>query len=569
MKLRGMCAFLLFATCILAQQSPNFYPQNYFRSPLDIPLRLSGNFGELRTNHFHAGIDIKTKGVVGHPVYVAADGYVSRIKVQIYGYGKVVYVTHPNGYTTVYAHLKSFNQQITRVISEKQYEKESYAVDMFLDSNQIVLKKGDQIALSGNSGGSAGAHLHFEIRETASAVPVNPLLFNFPVRDDIPPKIKTIVVYPMDEQASVNGKNKPLFLKAFKKAGRYQVDVPIRVNGQVALGIKTSDYLNFSGNRCGVYEMSMSVNDSTLYQYKTEKISFDETRYLNAHCDYAYRKKTGRWLHKLYTLPNDQLSIYPLVINNGVIRAMKDSTYFVHIGLKDVYQNSSSIRLKLKGVSAPEVPFKKPDTTTFTQFLYHQDNHFSSKSFKLYHPKGSFYQDIKFKFSTTKSTYFLSDLNHVHTPREPLHTKATMSIKCREEVKNKGKIVVVRKQGKKKTYLKANFINGWVNFKTKEFGTFYLDVDTVAPVIKTVNVFEGKNLSAQKTIQFRISDAKSGISTYYATINNQWVLFEYDYKKAKITFYLDNYVKKGRNTLDLMVMDVAGNQKNYSCSFIY
>lgn len=561
--------FLCISVSGLSQERKDNYPQNYFRSPLDIPLLLSGNFGELRSNHFHAGIDIKTQGVVGHKVRAAADGYVSRIKVQIYGYGKVLYVTHPNGYTTVYAHLKSFNKNITEVLRKKQYHKESYTVDMYLDSNQIKLKKGELVALSGNSGGSGGAHLHFEIRETASEVPVNPLLFNLPIKDNIPPKVKGVVIYPIGPNSFVKGKKKPLFLKVAKVGNQYKLNNAVEASGQVAIGLQTNDYLNMSNNRCGVYDMLMSVNGENLYQYRTEKISFDETRYLNAHCDYAYKKKTGRWIHKIYTLPNDQLSLYPLIVKNGLINTMKDSVYKVKVKLKDVYQNSTSFGMTIKGVAKPVVYVDQKDSTVVGVFSFDQDNSYSVSDFRIYHPKGSFYDHVDFKFSQTKSKYFLSNLNHVHTLSTPMHKSATMSIRCNKKVDDPDKIVVVRKQGKRKSYLTANFINGWVNFKSRYFGTFYLDMDTVAPKIENSNVFNGKNLKNQRTIFFKIGDNKSGVDVFRGQINNQWVLFEYDYKKRKLTYKIDEHVKPGINHLELLLKDAVGNKKIFRCKFNY
>ncbi|MFT6715554.1 MAG: hypothetical protein ACJA0Q_000181 [Saprospiraceae bacterium] len=561
--------FILNTESALAQVKGSTYPQNYFRSPLDIPLLLSGNFGELRSNHFHAGIDIKTQGVVGQKVRVAATGYVSRIKVQIYGYGKVVYVTHPNGYTTVYAHLKSFNKDITKVVREKQYQTESYTLDMYLDSNQVRLKKGDLLAISGNSGGSAGAHLHFEIRETESEIPVNPLLFNFPIMDNIPPKVKGVVVYPIGANSHVDGKNKPLFIKTIKVGKRYKINAPVKVGGEVAIGLQTNDYLNKSNNRCGVYDILMTVNREEVYQYRTEKIPFDESRYLNAHCDYAYKKKTGKWIHKIYTLPNNRLSIYPLMVKNGIVTTMKDSTYSLHVKLKDAYQNSTSFTMTLKGVATPTLCLKEQDSLVVKNYLYNQDNEYSVNDFRIYHPKGTFYDDVNFKFSQTASNYFLSNLNHVHTYTTPMHKSATMSIRCTKKVVNTDKIVVVRKQGKRKSYLAANYINGWVNFKSRYFGTFYLDMDTVAPKIKNVNVFNGKNLTAQTSIIFKVTDNKSGISVFRGQINGKWVLFEYDYKKDKLTYRIDGHVKRGGNTLKLLVKDAVGNEKVYRCNFLY
>lgn len=562
--------FSLFSSSSFSQIERSDYPQNYFRSPLNIPLILAGNFGELRSNHFHAGIDIKTKGVVGHKVVTAADGFVSRIKIQERGYGKVIYVTHPNGYTTVYAHLKSFSEKITKEVRAVQYLKESYTFDQYYDSTQIKLVKGEVLGLSGNSGGSGGPHLHFEIRETESEIPVNPLLFNFPIIDNIPPRVKGVVIYPLSPNATVNGKRRTLFTKAVKQGKGYIVNLPIQVSGQVGIGLQTNDYLNKANNRCGVYDILMEVDGRKKYQYKTEKISFDESRYINAHCDYAYKKKTGKWIHKIYTSPNNQLSLYPLMVDNGVITTSKDSVHQVKINLTDVHQNSTFLKLQLKGVASPVAILKEVDSTVVKSFCYASENEYSTSDFRIYHPKESFYDDLEFRYKKENQGTVYSNVHVVHSYETPMHETATMSIKCKITPANPDKIVVARKQRKKTSYLTGNYINGWVNYKSRYFGKFWIDQDTIAPKIKSVNLFNGKNIGAQQNLVFKIWDDKSGITVYRGQINGVWVLFEYDYKRRRLAHRINpKFLQKGTNTLALLIKDAVGNSTIYKCDFIY
>ena len=163
--------FLFFISVSMAQNS---YPQDYFQSPLEIPLILSGTFAELRSNHFHSGLDIKTQQQSGLKVMAAASGFVSRIKVSHFGYGKALYITHPNGYTTVYAHLQNFNPEIDAYIKHRQYKNESYEIELFPKAGELLVNNGDIVAYSGNTGGSGGPHLHFEIRNKQEH-PMNPM----------------------------------------------------------------------------------------------------------------------------------------------------------------------------------------------------------------------------------------------------------------------------------------------------------------------------------------------------------------------------------------------------------
>jgi len=276
--------------------------------PVDIPIYLSGNFAELRTGHFHAGIDIKTQGQEGFKIYAVQDGYISRIKVSSGGYGKAIYINHPDGYTSVYAHLKEYNIQLDKYVRAKQYENKSYNINIFPEKGELTVNQGDIIGLSGNSGSSAGPHLHFEIRDTKSSRPINGLFLGYDIKDNIPPRMDYLYVYPQNEQSTINGKNSNHYYSLKKDNGNFvlrQGDT-LNADGNIGFGLKVNDFLNGSANRCGIYQLKAYTNNTLFFHEKFDGVSFAETRYINSLMDYKVNKERKRKLHKLFIEPNNK-----------------------------------------------------------------------------------------------------------------------------------------------------------------------------------------------------------------------------------------------------------------------
>ena len=267
---------ILFTYTICLSSFSQNHPKDYFRSPLDIPLILSGTFGELRSNHFHAGIDLKTKGQSGLNVYAIADGYVSRIKVSPWGYGKAIYITHYNGYTSVYAHLMRYTGAIQDYVIDQQYLQKSYDIELFPDSLELKVQKGQIIGLSGNTGSSAAPHLHFEIRNSQNQYPQNGLQFGFDIKDDIPPIIKELKLYRQSKKTQINGNNHDIILETKGENGLYMLDQNIEVSGPFSIGLNTYDLLNFASNKNGVFSIDVFVDSSLIYSHKMEEFGFHD-----------------------------------------------------------------------------------------------------------------------------------------------------------------------------------------------------------------------------------------------------------------------------------------------------
>ena len=339
---------LLFQTQIFAQK---LYPKDYFLSPLDIPLLLSANFAELRSNHFHGGLDFKTQGVEGKNIYAVADGYVSRIRISPTGYGNALYITHQNGYTTVYGHLKSFRKDIRDDVRKAQYDSTRYVIDYYPDSSKFVVKKGEIVALSGNTGSSGGPHLHFEIRDKNSEIQFNPLFFNFNVVDNVKPTIYSLKIYPIDYRSLINEKNAEIILPVIKNENGYSISstTPIQLSGNIGFAVSTNDFLNNSSNKCGIYSIELQQNNKYIYSFKLDEISLKNTKYINAHMDYVEHENKSKDFHKAFRLPNNRLEIYSdTIVNNGIINFNNDSIHKIKIIVKDVYQNASVLSFDIK-----------------------------------------------------------------------------------------------------------------------------------------------------------------------------------------------------------------------------
>tara|TARA_B110000211_G_C14057223_1_gene543933 strand:+ start:87 stop:1808 length:1722 start_codon:yes stop_codon:yes gene_type:complete len=554
-----------------AQESKSIYPQNYFGSPLDIPLFLAGNFAELRSNHFHAGIDIKTQSVEGKNVLSSADGFVSRIKIRTGGYGKIIYIDHPNGYTTTYAHLQKFSKKIDAFVKKEQYHQKSFSIDYYPDSNEIKVLKGELIALSGNTGGSGGPHLHFEIRETESEHAMNVLLFNMPIKDKIAPIIRGIRIYPLGDNSSVAKKPFPNYYSAKRIGNKYTLNsIPV-VSNKIGFGIETIDKMNGTGNRCGVYNIKLLIDGQLVFEQQTERVPFDESRYINSHTDYRYKKSNRKWIHKSFVDPNNKLSIYKKLERDGTGTFTNDSLHNIKYIVSDVYGNTSELNFKIK--SNPEVVFtKKPIGKDFIQTMpYHIYNEFQSKEFLLQIPKGGLYNDINFSYSSKphpKKRW--SPIHTVHSDNTPLHKPIDVFIKCEFPTAiSPSNLIAVRKTSAGKVRIhKGTYSNNYFHFTSKYFGSFYIYHDTIPPRIKPLNIYNGKNISKQSKFDFKISDNLSGIKSYDCYIDGEWILLEYDYKKARLTHYKHGVIKPGEHKLKLVIIDAVGNKEEFNCKFI-
>lgn len=556
---------------LIITSNKNVLSQEY-SSPLDFNLLLSGTFGELRSNHFHSGIDIKTEGVEGQRIHAISDGYVSRIKVSTSGYGKAIYITHPKtGHTSVYAHLKKFSKKIDDVVKKEHYLKERFEINIFLQKDKLKIKQGELIAFSGNSGGSNGAHLHFEIRDSKSEHPINPLKFKFDITDNIPPTLKKIKIYVFDTTL-VNGYNNNKVYPVVYKNNKYTLAETPEINGSFALGIFTYDKADNAYNKNGVYCIKLFVDSLLYYQFEVNELNFNTTRFINAHIDYCENKLSGNKYHRCYKLQNNKLSNYSNLINNGIISFNDTLLHLVKIEVSDIFGNQSEVNFNIKSLNMPFLKKCILKTDSFNQlFSYSKTNTFSTQNIKINMPAYSLYEKMMFKYSNNDSLKGVYGLVHsVHNQNTPVHKKYTLSLKANvtERLKNKTYIAKTDQKGKF-WYRGGSWENDFITTKVREFGDFCIIADTISPEIKGINIFPDKEFNTQTTIKLTIKDTDSGIKSYRAEIDGKWILMDYDYKKNLLRYDIENNISEGKHDFNLKVIDKVGNETNYIANFIY
>lgn len=559
-------AFFIFWSTI------SFGQNEYYSSPVKIPILLSGNFAELRSNHFHSGIDIKTQGVTGFPVYSAADGFISRIVVSPTGYGNALYINHPNGTTTVYGHLQSFRKDIAKYVKENQYLQKSFKVDLQVIPGKFKIKKDEIIAKSGNSGSSGGAHLHFEIRDTKTENPLNPLKYNFDIKDTIPPRILSLIMTPLsDDSYVIDDTRKRRFPIVFYDEKYHIKNNPaVPVYGEIGFAVETNDYLNDSWNKCGIYSIQLTVDDELYFFHQLDQFSFAESRYINSFIDYETYIDLERRFQKTWVEPGNKLSTYKYVKENGTFKAYGNGVHKIRIQLKDTYGNSSTLEFRVE--SKPDKIVKSEETLT-KEFDYNSDNQFNTDDIQLKIPKEALYKNLNFSYKTMPvAPGYYSEIHIIHKNTVPLHKSATVKIKVKglsRELETKALLVNIDDMTDKSWAAGGKFEDGWITSKIRAFGHYAVKIDTIPPTIKPLSIKTNNTLTESSQIRFKISDDLAGIEKIEGNLDGKWALFEYDAKRNLITHKFDKqlFTFNKKHLLILIVSDYKGNKAIYEASF--
>ncbi len=556
---KSIAILLVFASQFIFAQ----YPTEYFRSPLDIPINLSGTFGELRPNHFHSGLDIRTNNVEGLPVYASADGIIIRIKVSAFGYGKALYIAHPNGYTTVYGHLQKFSDKIEAYVKEQQYKQKSFEVELYPSTLKVT--QSEIIALSGNSGGSGGPHLHFEFRDTATEKIINPMAFgmNKLIKDEMNPVISSLMVYPANDSTSVNKSRNPVSLSLQKQVDGSFLSSKVVTNGKIGFALNSYDLSTNNYNKNGIYKVVSYLNGSQNFKYEFETFAFDESKHINYFIDFYKYKKLNQRFQKLFIKEPYSLSIVSGNTKSGFVDIKPNVNYTYKIEVSDFHGNKTIVNIPI----CYEVDVNPIATTSKGNYYIKSksDYNFEFEKTAVYLPVNALYENAYLNISEKDNILDID--NNFEAIQNGLTVTLDMSHLSEEEQKKAfvGTILGL-KLDYNSSFRKANKVSA----KVKAFGKYKVGFDNVAPRIYNPNFIEGSNISKLSTLSVSISDALSGIDTYNAYLNGEWILMEYDYKTKKLVHNLkDGKVISGKNDIKIVVTDKLENTATFTSNFIY
>lgn len=569
MKIRSaLVSILCFGTFgMMAQQNFPKYGQ-----PLDIPIYLSATFGEIRPNHIHAGLDIKTQGVEGKKVYAVADGYISRIGVSPYGYGNVLYITHNDGFTSVYAHLQRFSGPIAKYVKQYQYQHKKFTSQIYPDKDKFPVKKGDLIAYSGNSGGSGGPHLHFEIRHTASEKPVNPMYFGYKIDDNVRPLIQGVSVYPLGEESTLEGGIKPMYFSvAGGEKGKYSLKdrSVVHGNGEIAFGICTYDQVGTSTNKNGPYLYELYLDDELAFQVEADSFSYSEPRYVNSLLDYRHYKQKRSSYVRTETDPFNKLQM--IEKRNGTVVVEEGDTVNVCFKISDFVGNTSRINFKLVGTRPVEV--ERPQRRRSEYFVKadgSMNSEITIEDFSISMEKGTLFRDEWVQTGQRDEKGCCSRIYRFGDDGMTTFKSFTVSLRPNEEWADHPRkyIAYIDSKGKVSS-LGGKMKNGCMVVETRSMGEYTIKIDSVAPSVKSSNFKDGQSVSSLKSLRFKISDDMTGIETYDIYLDDVWVLGQYDAKNALLYYEFDEKIKKGTNKVKVVVTDGVGNKKTLNMKVVY
>jgi len=545
--------FLFFPAFIFCDAQS--YPQNYFRNPLDIPMQLVANFGEIRANHWHMGLDIRTQHKVNLPVHAAAEGYVARVSIEPGGFGQAIYINHPNGYTTLYGHLNAFFPALAEYVKQKQYEQQSWQVNLILPPDLFVVKKGDFIAWSGSTGASEGPHVHFEIRNTKTENNLNPLLFKFPIADAVPPSLTRLAVY--DRNKSTYEQSPQIF--ALRKNGsQYTVSGNIIRTGSntISFAIGAVDHLSGSANPNGIYSAKISMDGKPVSEFALDNISYNDTRYINAQLDYPFKSRGGGSLQHISPLPGAQDVVYNLFNSDGLIHLNDAEPHSITIEVKDANGNTSQLQFSLR---YDERLQKSYSPNNNEKLLPNNLNVFERNNFELFTTEKTIYDTITVSYNETSnnSANSVSALFSFLSASIPSHDSVTVRIKPTQIIPPafRDRVIIKNISGEKTFVVKAEFQKGWYAAKFRQFGTYQAFIDSEPP---TVNA-PPTDLSKSSRIVFVPRDNFNAIKSLRAEVDGQWLRCSND--KGKVWVYsFDEHFSKGEHNLKVIVEDEAGNK---------
>jgi len=549
------------------------YPDREFNSPVNRDFKLSGTFGELRTNHFHAGLDIKSEnGMSGDPIYATHEGFVSRIRVEEFGYGNALYIEHPNGFTSVYAHLDKFSPEIAAYVKQEQYNAETFKIDLTPDKEKFPVAPHQQIGNMGNTGYSFGPHLHFEIRHTKDQTPVNPLHFGFNVADKRAPVIQQLIVYEYNESGRVT--NSKVIQPTYQSTGQYTFEAPVELSSsKVSFGVRAYDMQDGATNQNGIYSIQCKVDDDPSFAFALDEIPFEQARYLNAHIDYRQKINENRFFHRCHPLEGNKLPIYYTGVDKGMIYLNAEQPRNVSMSVADFNGNVSTVTFEVvRDMSLlpkmPSIPLHQ------TLAEPEQVSIVSKPGIQVVWPKGSFYEKTPLNIEVIPSDGLGCFSPHFAiTPTDaPVHNYYEINIEglaVPAALRDKAFIARCEPSGNIAN-CGATWIGNNLSTGVRVISTYTIMVDTIAPKISTLHF--GPKMTGWKRMAFKISDNFSAKDRgrdliYDAWVDGQWILMSLDGKSSTLTHEFDGQLLPGEHQLVIKVTDDRGNESVLEKSF--
>jgi Membrane proteins related to metalloendopeptidases len=560
-----MRVFVLFGFVIFCLNAEAQYPQNYFRNPLNIPISLSANFGELRSNHWHMGLDIRTQQRVNLPVHAAAEGYIARVKIEPGGFGRAIYINHPNGYSTLYAHLNDFFPALEQYVKDQQYKQQTWAIDLPIPANLFVVKKGTFIAYSGTTGGSQGPHLHFEIRDTKTENCLNPLLFGLPVPDAVPPTLTRLAMYDRNESLYMQSPQLFPLMKSNSYSLTAKSNTIVSSSGKISFGLQATDRQSGSNNPNGIYLATIYCDGTPLTSFALNDISYNDTRYINAQIDYRYRKRGGAYLQHLSKLPGDNSDVYEVLQNDGIIMLNDTVLHTIKIEVKDQAANTTVLDFKVRYDSSLNKIYSDAEHDVI--LIPGNMNVLEKEDFEIVVDERGVYDTVAVDYKRNPAFVegAVSAAHTIGSKEIPLQTNMIVRIKPLQAIADNEKEKIVIKNINEGDVMKATWQNGWLSASFREFGTFRAYVDSEPPKINSLGKTDTLNLSASKRIVFYPKD-NFGISSFRAELDGQWLRFTND-KYSAFIYEFDEKCPYGVHELKVTVKDLVGNETVESWRF--
>ena len=550
--------FFLYASIINSQNSGDY--------PLEIPIILSGTFGELRPNHFHAGIDIKTKGTEGFKVYSIGDGYVSRIQITHGGYGKALYIKHDNGQSSVYAHLQKFSPKIEKIVKEIQYSKESYTFRTYPSKDEIRISEKELIGFSGNTGRSFGPHLHYELRDELDR-PINPMAFkNYSVKDTIPPVVLGLY-YKLIPENSISGSNSSFNeLKLKKISNNLFISDTLKTSGPVGFGINSFDRMNNTWNKMGLSNIKTNIDGNEIFNMDLNSFSYDEWRHINTFIDYPYYKNKKIKIQKLYIEEFNPLDMYKRSLGDGVVKINETNvTYLYSVKLFDFNKNQSEILVPIQWEKQNDLSNRKLDFENMFKVNKDSTYNFKFPGAKVSIEKNSFYTD--------KIIQIFEENNLLHVDKDSIPLLKGITIKMdvsryNDSIRNRTYIGRIG-ENKKSSFVSSKKEENYVIAKVNNLGDFVIKIDSIKPNVSVIDISDNQWISNRKNLSIKISDNESGVKNYRGTINDKWILLEYNPMKGILSYDFNDNVNRddAKNVLEIKIEDNVGNEKKLIKTF--